>query len=366
MRREAGGRLESIDALRGFDMFWIVGGEGLFHALHRLGETGVLGFMAAQLHHKVWAGFAFYDLIFPLFVFLAGVSLVFSLDRTVARDGRRAAFRRILRRSVVLYLLGILYYGGLSGSWEEIRYVGVLQRIVVCYGCAGLLYLLLRLRGLVAVCVGLLLGYWALLAWVPVPGAETGSFAEGENLANYIDRLWLPGKKWDGNHDPEGLLSTLPAVATCLLGIFSARLLRAPRMTDGRKVGWLLATGTAAVLLGFLWGAQFPVVKKIWTSSYVLVAGGYSAMLLGVFYQVIEVWKLRAWALPFVWIGTNSITIYLAYAVVDFHGLAQRFVGGEIETVLGRFGPLAVTAVSLGLGLLLVRFLYRRQMFLRL
>jgi predicted acyltransferase len=364
----AGGsqRLMSLDALRGFDMFWIVGAEELVHALDKVSHSGLTGFLSGQLSHKPWAGVAFYDLIFPLFVFIVGVSLVFSLTRSLERVGQAATCQKVLQRAVLLYLIGICYYGGFADGVAKIRLLGVLQRIAICYLVAGLLFATLRLRGLIIAGCALLVGYWALLTFVPVPGAGAGHFEEGTNLANYVDRQYLPLKKWDGDHDPEGLLSTAPAVATCLLGVFAGLLLKNKSVPDQRKVVMLFGAGAAGVALGFLWGLQFPVVKKLWTSSYVLVAGGYSCLFLAVFHQVIDIWKCRKWAMPFVWIGVNPITIYLAHNLIDFNALANRFVGGPIKAGLGAYGEVLVAGVVVAFTFIVVHFLYRRKVFLRL
>jgi predicted acyltransferase len=204
------------------------------------------------------------------------------------------------------------------------------------------------------------------VTFVPVPGHGTGDFAEGANLANYIDSRYLPFRKWDGDHDPEGLLSTLPAIATCLIGIFSGLLLSNARVPERKKVLYLLVGGVAGVVLGFLWGLQFPVIKKIWTSSYVLVAGGYSCIFMAVFYLVVDIWKVQRWATPFVWIGMNPITIYLATNIVDFRALAERIAGGPVKAFFGSYGELLITCLVLSMSFLLVRFLYKRKIFLRL
>jgi len=201
----------------------------------------------------------------------------------------------------------------------------------------------------------------------------TGKFGMGHNVACHFDFEHLPAKKWDLFCDPEGLLSTIPAVASCLLGVFAGLLLMNPGLNDHRKVGLLLGLGAASVALGWLWGLQFPVIKKIWTSSYVLVAGGYSAMLLGAFYLVVDVWKKRAWCQPFVWIGMNSITIYLTKNFLGgtFSKLSARLVGGDIALWLNAHvaqgaGELVIAVVGLLLAVWFVRFLYKRQIFLRL
>ncbi len=347
-------------------MFWIVGAEELVRGLQKFaGDGGLLGLIAQQLHHQAWAGFRFEDLIFPLFVFIAGVSLVFSVEKTLRQTDRRTATVRIIRRAALLYFLGILYYGGFSTPFEKIRLLGVLQRIALCYLFAGLLFCYLKPKALVGAFVGLLVGYWALMSFVPVPGHGAGNFAEGANLANYVDQQYLPLRKHDGDHDPEGLLSTLPAIGSCLLGVFAALILKNPAFSDRKKVTHLALGGLACLAAGWLWHLNFPVIKKLWTSSFVLVAGGYSCLLLAAFYQVIDVWKFQRWAQPFVWIGVNPITIYFGGKFIDFEGMAKLFVGGPVGAALGQYGELVLALASLGFGFWFLRFLYQRRIFLR-
>ena len=347
-------------------MFWILGAEAIVHDLAKVHRGPVVQVLDAQMNHKPWDGFAFYDLIFPLFVFIAGVSLVFSLSRLIETEGREAAIKRIVIRSLVLYLLGVVYYGGFSKHFADVRLLGVLQRIALCYLSAGLLFCFVRVNGLVAVVVALLVGYWSLMTYVPVPGIGPPSLAEGKNLANYIDAQFLPGRKWDGDHDPEGLLSTLPAVASCLLGVLAGLLLRHNKIGPYEKAFCLLIAGAAGVGLGFAWGIEFPVIKKLWTSSFVLVAAGYSAMLLGAFYLVLDVWQWRHWAGPLVWIGANPITLYLLDGIVNYRDLAERCIGGDLgQVVFRQYGPLAVSTLAVLFMLAVARFLFVRQIFLR-
>jgi predicted acyltransferase len=363
-------RLLSLDALRGFDMMWIVGADALGTAFAHLNGGPPSRLLATQLDHVEWAGFHFYDLIFPLFVFIMGVAIPFSLSRMIATEGRAAALRRVIRRALLMYVLGLFYYGGFARPIEQVRLLGVLQRLALCYFFASLLFIYLRPRILVAVFAGLLVGYWALLTFVPVPGFGTGDFAEGHNLTNWLDQHFLPGRKWDGDHDPEGLLSTLPAIASCLLGIFAGWLLRDPARTEKHKTALLAGTGVALIILGSAWGLQFPVIKKLWTSSFVLVAGGWSLLLLAAFHLVIDGWKMRAWATPFVWLGANAITIYLLSNVTDFGSLAARFAGGDVAAWIDArwtgFGGLVLAVVSILICMALCRFLYQRKIFLRL
>ena len=186
-------RIASVDALRGFNIFWILGGDGAIWALDQMSSgkgpivSGIGHFLGSQLTHVAWEGFRFYDFIFPLFIFVTGVSIVFSLTRLVEREGMTKAHIRVLRRALLLYGLGLIYYGGISAHWTDIRFVGVLQRIALCYLFASLLFLNLNLRGLMVAFASLLLGYWALMTFVPVPGIGAGSFGPDANLANWID-----------------------------------------------------------------------------------------------------------------------------------------------------------------------------------
>ena len=364
------GRITSVDALRGFDMFWIIGADAFVQVLNRMAKGNpVIGGIATQLDHVDWRGFHFYDLIFPLFVFIVGVSIVFSLSKRSNESSRGEVTLQVFRRALILYLFGLFTYEGIAHGVAQIRLLGVLQRIAICYFFGALAFLYLKPRQRVALCAILLVGYWAVMTFVPVPGVGAGNFEEGKNLANYIDRQYLPLRKWDGDHDPEGLLSTLPAIASCLLGIFAGTLLRRDDLADQKKVRILLGCGAASVILGFLWGLQFWVVKKIWTSSFVLVAGGFSAILLGLFYQIIDVSKKQWWATPFLWIGTNAIAVYMLAHCVKLNVLAERLVGGEIQKNLNSMqaglGDLLVAFVALSFAVLFCRFLYRRRIFLK-
>jgi predicted acyltransferase len=385
-------RLMSLDALRGFDMFWIVGAEELVAGLRKVSDSRVVQGLADQLEHVQWEGFHFEDLIFPMFVFIAGVSLVFSLSRTIEQEGRSRAVWHIFRRAALLFLLGIFYSGGFSKSFADIRLLGVLQRIALAYLFAGLIFCFFDWRGRLAWCLALLVGYWALMEYVPMPEDATPEatknevvrkpvkatkaddeeeapekFPEGHNLANWIDKQYLPLRKYDGDHDPEGILSTIPAIANCLIGVFAGMLLRDARRNDRTKVAYLAVAGAALAAAGWLWSLDFPVIKKIWTSSFVLVACGYSCLLLATFHLFIEGFGWRKWAMPFVWIGANPITIYIIHSLGVIPTIARRIVGGELsKEVFGRYGGLATALVGMAITLALCGFLYRRKIFLRL
>jgi len=385
----------SVDALRGFDMFWIAGGGLIVGALERWKGNSILARLKEQLTHVEWAGFRFYDLIFPLFVFLVGVSVVLAIPKSIEKRGRWGTVRHILTRGILLFVIGLIYSGGISSGWNEIRWLGVLNRIAICYTVTALLFTFLQIRWLIPVAAAGLLGYWGLMVAVPIRDIKlektaleklsekrletnvvtlyeetkdriNGQFEPGYNLANHLDFRFLPGRRYDTYYDPEGLLSTLPAIVTCLLGVFAGRWQINERIEPGVRSMGLVVTGFLFIALGYLWGFQFPVIKKIWTSSFVLVAGGYSLMLLGTFHQIIDVWGLRAWCQPFVWIGANALTIYLAARFLSFGAVAQRLAGGPIKSAFGSAGETFVGLVAVGLLFWFARFLYRRQIFLRL
>jgi predicted acyltransferase len=367
-------------------MFWIMGGDLILRSLPRIHDSALTRGLAAQMEHCEWIGFHFYDLIFPLFVFIVGVSLVFSLNRMLEHSGRLATVKRIFIRSLILFLLGVFYMGGISNGFKNIYFAGVLHRIAVAYFFTALIFIAvsspspppeeragerrpegsaftnMRLCGLVVLCLSLLIGYWILLTLIPVPGIGTPTLAEpGKNLAHYIDDLYLPGRRFEGT-----LLSTMAAVANCLLGVFAGLLLKNSAIPNQKKVFWLFAGGALSLVLGFVWSLQFPIIKLLWTSTYVLVACGFSAILLAIFFQLIEIWNCRRWAQPFVWLGMNAITIYIIANIVGFHRLAVRFVGGDIRVLLGNFADLAQAIIATAFALCVVHFLYRRKTFLRL
>ena len=371
-------RLVSIDALRGFDMFWIIGGDALFRAIARVSNWKYASFMDEQLEHVQWEGFNFYDLIFPLFLFLVGAVLPFSLGKLY--DNQLPTYRlyyRIIRRTILLFLLGLIVNGLFRLDWlvfepnlrvdlSKIRIAGVLQRIAICYFFAALITLQTGLRGRAVVCVVLLLGYWALMALVPVPDATEPWWSMKDNLGAYVDTHYLPGKHVKEYYefgDNEGLLSTIPAIVTCLMGTMAGQWLRSWR-APWMKVFGLLAAGLVCLGLGILWGRWFPIIKNIWTSSYVLVAGGHSLILLAFFFAILDVLRLRWLAFFFVVIGANAITIYVAKEIIPFGRIADFFLGGAAKHS-GAYSQIVLLAGTIVVEWLFLLYLYRRKIFLR-
>jgi predicted acyltransferase len=369
-------RVGSVDALRGFSMFCVLGADILAKAIDEMSRSAgavlaaVGGFIGAQFTHAEWHGAHFYDLVFPLFIFVTGVSIVFSLPKIVEKEGKWAAHKRVFRRSFLLFALGVICYGGMSESYGGVRFGGVLQRIGLCYLFASLLFLNTSVRSMLVAFAALLAGYWALMTFVPVPGIGAGSFEKGANLANWIDANYLPGRKWEGSWDPEGLLSTLPAIATCLLGVFCGLLFQNNLLDARQKTLWLTIAGAAMTAAGLFWGLQFPINKYLWTSSFVLVSGGLAMLLLGVFHEIIDVRGYKNWATVFIWIGASAITLYVFNMIVGFYPLALRFVGGEAGRLADTYlaqgaGQFIAAVLGLTVAILAARFLYQRKIFLR-
>ncbi|MDB5643097.1 MAG: hypothetical protein JWN07_2414 [Hyphomicrobiales bacterium] len=368
-------RLASLDALRGMAILAIIGFDGAVAAFAQLAQSGpawfreTCGFLATQFSHAEWQGLHLYDFVFPLFIFITGAGIAFALPRTLASQTRREVYLRIVRRTLLMYLLGVIYYGGVGQGWGEVRYVGVLQRIAICYFVTSLLFMHVRPAFQAGVAIAILVFYWALMTSIPAPGLPAGSLEPVANLADWLDRTFLPGRLWYGDRDPEGLLSTVPAIATCMLGALAGVLLQ-QRLEPARITRLLIAAGAAGVVAGLAWGLWFPIIKALWTSSYALVTAGACAMLLGVMYELMDV-RHAFKATWLVWIGANAITLYMMSGLGLFDIVAGRLVGGDVGALLERglgagASAFVLHGVALALAILLARFLYRRGVFIRL
>jgi predicted acyltransferase len=367
-------RVVSVDALRGFDFVWILCGDSAVRALgsvlhNRGGLVGRRHRRRAQ-HAKAVGRLPllrFYLSVVPLHHGRRHCTLAVAACRSTGQRCRLRTYSAP-RDPLVCPRVDLLWRH--SGHWSDIRFVGVLQRIAICYGVAAVLFLNFGWRGLTLVTAGLLLGYWGLMTFMPVPGIGAGSFAPDANLANWIDTQYLPGRMWDITRDPEGLLSTLPAIASCLLGVLSGLILREKTFVPVQKSLILMGGGLLLAAAGYVWALQFPIIKSIWTSSFVLVAGGYSAFALAAMHQIVDVWGIKRWATAFVWIGANAITLYMLNNLMEFYKLAVRLTGGDfahfLDQTFGRgTGWLVTSLTGIALVLLLARFLYQRKIFIR-
>lgn len=362
-----GGRVVSIDALRGFDMFWIIGGGTLFLSVFKWLDNPVFRTLAAQFEHSAWNGCTFEDIIFPLFLFIMGASMPYSLTKRLERgDSRTQLYLHIVKRACILYFLGLVYYGLLDFNFSQQRFVGVLPRIAICYLFTGLIVMNAGIRGQAVWTAMILIAYWLVLKLTPVPGYGAGVFTPEGNLGVYIDQHFLPGKfNTHGAYlgDFTGIIGTFPAVASTLLGVLSGHWLRS-NIPDKNKVLGLGAAGVVSIVLSFIWSINLPINKTLWTSSYVLLTGGWSLLLLAFFYWIIDVRGFRSWAFPFVVIGLNSITIYVADRLFSFGSIARVFVHGFID-YFGTFKPVFWAMSVLAVQWLFLYFLYRRKIFLK-
>jgi predicted acyltransferase len=362
-------RLYSLDALRGFDMFWIMGGESIFVGLASLTGWPVLTWWAGQLDHVKWNGFHFYDMIFPLFLFIAGISFPFSLAKRISRnEDRKSIYRHVISRGLILVILGILYNNGLRFNFGDMRYGSVLGRIGLAWMFAALIFMNTKLTFRIIWFWSLLIGYWLLLLLFPAHDlGSTDPFSQTGNLTSYIDRILMPGRLYLGNHDPEGIFSTVPAISTALLGMFTGEFLRSDYLKDKQltKVLYMVLAAIAFMIIGKIWNLAFPINKNLWTSSFVCFVGGLSLLLFSFFYLIIDVWNFRKWAFFFVVIGMNPITIYLAERIINFRSAGNFFFGGFAKILPETWTPLingiGVTAV----GWVFLYFLFRKKIFLK-
>ncbi len=363
----AAGRLASLDALRGFDMFWIIGGDAICRSLPAVVDAPWARFLAGQVEHRPWAGFTFYDLVFPLFLFIIGAVFPFSLLRRVERgESPRRVHLHVLKRSFLLILLGLVAGGILDFRFSGMRWTGVLQRIGICYLLVALLVLHTKIRTQIAVFAGVLLLYWAAMALIPVPGFGPGVMTPEGSLHSYIDQKVLPGRiseEFYGPGDSLGVASTLPAACSLLLGVFAGTWLKSGRSGRAKTLG-LATAGAACLAAGYLWGLAFPIIKHIWTSSYVLWGGGWSLLLAALFYWLIDVRGRGRWAFAFAVIGANAILVYFGQQVVDFDGIARFLLGGT-ERLSGALAPLVIPAGALAVKWAGLLFLHRRRIYFK-
>ncbi len=360
------GRLMSLDALRGFDMFWIIGGHAIVTGLGRgLNNEWFNQHVLPQVNHVPWEGFTAWDLIMPLFLFVVGTVMPFSFAKRLQRgESTRRLFLHVIYRVIVLWFLGMIAQGRLlEYDLAQLRpYSNTLQAIAVGYLIASILLLTLRPLWQFVVTAALLLAYWGLLTLVPVPGHGAGQLTAEGNLAIYFDHLIL-GPYQDGTAYT-WILSSMTFATTVMLGVFGGQVLRSDLSTL-KKTGILLGSGIACVLLGWGWGHIFPIIKHIWTSSMVLYAGGWSLLLLCLFYLIIDVLRLRFWAVFFTVIGMNAIAVYIVTRVFDFRNLADIFVHG-LAPVTGEWHSFIRAVAGFAILWSILYYLYRKRTFIKI
>jgi len=291
----------------------------------------------APLHHAAWNGWTFTDTVFPFFLWIAGMAMTFSFAKRMESGADRGRLvLHTLRRALFIFALGLFLNGFPSYHLASLRIPGVLQRIAVCYFLAAIVFLYCSRRAQVGVTVACLLGYWALMTLVPVPGHGAGVLEREGNLEQYIDSLFLSGHMYPATkiYDPEGILSTIPAVATTLFGILTGRLLRsAPTALE--KLAWMFFSGNVLLFLGVFWDKVFPINKNLWTSSFSVFMAGLALVTFACCYWLIDIKGWKQWCRPFAIYGSNAIAVYVLAGVVS------RLLG-----MLGWRAPLYDAAVN--------------------
>ncbi len=362
-------RLLSLDTLRGFDMFFIMGFAALVVSLCRLWPGSFSDWLIAQMGHAEWDGFFHHDTIFPLFLFIAGISFPFSLAKQRSKGtSERAILAKIVRRGLTLVLLGLVYNGLFRLDFATLRLPSVLGRIGLAWMFAALLYMRFGLRTRIVLAAGILAAYSLVLHFVGAPDAPgVGTLTLEGNIAGYIDRRIMPSHLYLDGFDPEGILSTFPAVVTAMLGMFTGEFVRRSdkRLTGGRKALGMACGAAALLAAALLWNMWQPINKSLWNGSFVCAAGAYSLGMFALFYYMIDVRQWRRWTFFFKVIGVNSITIYLGQMIVNFGYTSKFFFGGAASKL-----PPEAGAVVLGIGYiaccwLLLWFLDRQRIYLK-
>lgn len=361
-------RLGSLDVMRGFDMLWIIGGGSLIVALAKSTQWGWLQALAEQMEHVQWQGFHFEDLIFPMFMFISGVAIPFAITSKVEKGvGKKSLLGKIVKRGVILVLLGILYNGALEKGFVNMRVASVLAQIGLGYLFAAVINLYTKsIRAKIFWLVGILAGIAYLQLAFPVPGYGPGLLDAEGGVNAWIDQMLLPGRLYGKTYDPEGLLCIVSAISVTLMGSIAGAILRGGKFKPGKKALVLAVAGFILILIALMLSPVYPIIKKAWTVPFNLLTAGISSMILSMFYFTIDVKKWINGFASYLWlffkvIGMNSITIYLATRIINF-GQLSRFFTGWLATP---FGDWIAVLGAIALEWLLLYYLYQKKIFLR-
>jgi predicted acyltransferase len=363
LRQPASGRLLSLDALRGFDMVWIIGGQEIIKGLAQVFPGKLADIVVGQLEHVRWQGLHFYDVIWPLFMFMVGVSLSFSLARRkLSGATHKVLYLHALKRALILFVLGMMAQGNLLQFDLSTLHpcYSVLHGIAAGYLVATVVVLCLGPAGQAIATAAFLILYWILLITLPVPGVGRGILTPTGNAATYVDHLVLGRFAYGEN---TWFLSYLGFAASVLIGALAGNLLRSARSAKDKCL-FLSAGGAGMVILGLIWSLWFPIIKLLWTSSFVLVTGGISCLLLAAFYLIIDVRGYRKWAFGFVVVGVNALAVYMATMLFDFRKIGNIFVGHLVPRV-GRYGNLLQATAAFTIIWLVLYWMYRTKSFVK-
>ena len=357
-------RMVSIDALRGFTMVFIIGGGGLMTSFYRVWPNSFTEILAKNMEHAGWEGFYFMDLIFPLFLFLVGVLLPFVILSKIEKGTSPGdMYPHIIKRTLVLIFLGLVNYGLLGFDWDTMRWSSVLGRIGICYFLASLLVIHTNWRVQASIISAILVGYWAAVMFIPVPGFGPGVLTPEGCLTTWIDQKIIPGTLGLGLYDRQGVLSTFTSLATTLIGVLAGHWLRTGRTENQKTVGFIVA-GLITLIAGWVWGQYFFISRNVWTSSFVLYSAGWCFLLLALFYWIIDVQGYKKWTFFLVVIGMNAITIWVGQRLIDFEFTANVLFLG-FSKYLGIIAPVCLAFSTLFIKWLFLWFLYNRKIFLK-
>ena len=361
-------RLVSLDVFRGITIAGMI----------LVNNPGTWEHIYWPLQHASWHGWTPTDLVFPFFLFIVGIAIPLAFANRLERGGsRRDLYIKIVKRTVIIFAIGLFLNGFPYFALAEYRIPGVLQRIAVCYFFASVIFLNTKVRTQIAITIGLLIFYWALVKLVPAPGYAAGDLTKEGSLPSYIDRVVLGKHVWSQArvYDPEGILSTIPAIATTLMGVLTGHWLRTEK-TRYEKTAGMFVAGAACVALGWAWNSFFPINKALWTSSYVLFTGGLALQFLAFCYWLIDIKGYRRWAKPFEVFGLNAIALYVVAGLMASL-LGEIKLGGTplgawiYNTLFASWASpvnaslaFAISFVLVCLGLMWI--LYHRKIFLKI
>jgi predicted acyltransferase len=366
-------RIISVDILRGITIAGMI----------LVNNPGTWDHIYWPLEHAEWNGYTPTDFVFPFFLFLVGMVIPFSLDSDKLKG--KKPYKRILSRSLKLILLGIFLgawriHFPFIETWSKLRIPGVLQRIGVAYCIVSILYLNVNWKRLLAVGLLCLLGYFAFMTMVPLPDGSLPTLARNSNWESVIDLRIFGTHMWEPDYDPEGLLSTIPAIATAIFGVLVTLLLRYADTLQSSKIKWLLIVGLSTVILGLLWNLIFPINKRLWTSSYVLFTGGWACLFLAAIMFITDR-GFTGWAKPFIWMGSNAIAIYALNEFIasamgqiqfTYHGAETSVHGFLYDTFVASWiSPAELSSCIYGILVVLFYvfagwWLYRRKWFFKI
>ncbi len=362
-------RLASLDALRGFDMFFIMGGASLIAAICALWpESGFAQWLSSQMGHVEWEGLRHHDTIFPLFLFIAGIAFPFSLAKQIERGKTHSQIvKKVLFRGLMLVILGMIYNGMLKLDFAHLRFPSVLARIGLAWMCGALIFMHTKTRTRIWITAVLLIGYYLIAGFVHAPDSDpsVSIWSVDGSFICYVDRLLMPNHIYQPNYDPEGIMGIISATGTALLGMFTGEWVKREDVSGTKKTLYMVFAGIALLIIGLLWSLVYPVNKALWSSTFVVLVASYSVLIFALFYWIIDVKGWKNWILFFTVIGMNSITIYVGQSFINFRYTADKVFGGLVKLFPENIQPILSGAAFIAICWLFLYFLYKKKVFLK-